>query len=92
MSRRPASVEVLASLAKVLRPRKIRWYVFGAQAAVFYGSPRMTMDVDVTIAVPAERVWPLSRPSIPWWRDPPSRCVSVVPSDRWPTASSACPT
>ncbi len=56
MPRRPASVDLLASLAKVLRPRKIRWYVFGAQAAVFYGSPRMTMDVDVTIAIPADRV------------------------------------
>jgi hypothetical protein len=59
MPRRPASVEVLATLARVLRPRKIRWYVFGAQAAIFYGSPRLTMDVDVTIAVPPERVRPL---------------------------------
>ena len=59
MPRRPASVELLAALAKVLRARKIRWYVFGAQAAVVYGSPRMTMDVDVTVAVPAEGVRPL---------------------------------
>src|SRR5207244_2822411 len=59
MPRRPASVELLAALAKVLRARKIRWYVFGAQAAVVYGSPRMTMDVDVTIAVPGEDVRPL---------------------------------
>ena len=59
MPRRPASVELLASLAKVLRARKIRWYVFGAQAAIVYGSPRMTMDVDVTVAVPAEGVRPL---------------------------------
>jgi hypothetical protein len=56
---RPASVELLAALAKVLRSQKVRWYVFGAQAAVVYGSPRMTMDVDVTIAVPPERVRPL---------------------------------
>jgi hypothetical protein len=59
MPRRPASVELLAALAKVLRSRKVRWYVFGAQAAVVYGSPRMTMDVDVTIAVPDEGVRPL---------------------------------
>jgi hypothetical protein len=59
MRRRPASVELLAALAKVLRARKIRWYVFGAQAAIVYGSPRMTMDVDVTVAVPAEGVRPL---------------------------------
>ena len=59
MPRRPASVELLAALAKVLRSRKIRWYVFGAQAAIAYGSPRMTMDVDVTVAVPTEGVRPL---------------------------------
>lgn len=59
MPRRPASVELLAALAKVLRARKIRWYVFGAQAAVVYGSARMTMDVDVTVAVPPEGVRPL---------------------------------
>jgi predicted nucleotidyltransferase len=26
-----------------------RWYVFGAQAAIVYGRPRMTADVDVTV-------------------------------------------
>ena len=59
MPRRPASVELLASLAKVLRARKVRWYVFGAQAAIVYGSARMTMDVDVTVSVPTEDVRPL---------------------------------
>jgi hypothetical protein len=59
MPRRPANGEVLAALAKVLHKRKIRWYVFGAQAAVVYGSPRMTMDVDVTVALPNEGVRPL---------------------------------
>lgn len=59
MPRRPASVELLAALAKVLKPRRIRWYLFGAQAAIVYGSPRMTMDVDVTIALEPQRVRPL---------------------------------
>ncbi len=59
MPRRPASVELLAALAKVLRARKIRWYVFGAQAALAYGSARMTMDVDVTVALPPGEVRPL---------------------------------
>ena len=27
----------------------LRWYVFGAQAAIIYGSPRLTADVDVTV-------------------------------------------
>ena len=45
--------ELLAALARVFRPRRIRWYVFGAQAAIVYRSARMTMDVDVTLAAPA---------------------------------------
>jgi len=57
--RPPASVELLAALKKVLGPRRIRWYVFGAQAALVYGSARMTMDVDVTISLAQERVRPL---------------------------------
>lgn len=59
MPRRPASVELLAALAKILGRSQVRWYVFGAQAAVIYGSPRMTMDVDVTIAAEPDAVRPL---------------------------------
>jgi hypothetical protein len=59
MSRRPASVELLAALAKILKAGKIRWYVFGAQAALIYGSARMTMDVDVTVALAPDEVRPL---------------------------------
>ena len=33
-----------------MRRRRLRWYVFGAQAAVAYGRPRMTADVDVAVA------------------------------------------
>ncbi|WP_438002495.1 nucleotidyltransferase [Sorangium sp. So ce296] len=40
---------MLADLAGALRRRRLRWYVFGAQAAVAYGRPRMTADVDVTV-------------------------------------------
>jgi predicted nucleotidyltransferase len=32
-----------------MRARALRWYVFGAQAVVAYGRPRMTGDVDVTV-------------------------------------------
>lgn len=46
---RPAAVELLAALAAVSRRRRRRWYVFGAQAAVAYGRPRLTADVDVTV-------------------------------------------
>lgn len=40
---------LLADLAATLRPLGLRWYVFGAQAVVIHGRPRLTEDVDVTI-------------------------------------------
>lgn len=54
--RPPASVALLRDLAAVLRRRRLRWYVFGAQAASFYGRPRRTEDVDVTVRVPDGRL------------------------------------
>jgi hypothetical protein len=44
----PAAFELLAALAPVL-DRWGRWYVFGAQAVVVYGVPRLSADVDVTL-------------------------------------------
>lgn len=44
----PAAVEVLSALAGVL-PRWGAWYLFGAQAVVAYGVPRLSADVDVTL-------------------------------------------
>jgi uncharacterized nucleotidyltransferase DUF6036 len=49
MPARPAAVELLDQLARVLGKR--RWYVFGAQAVNVHGRPRMTADVDVTIEI-----------------------------------------
>lgn len=46
-----APVELLHALAAVMEPNDWRWYVFGAQAVVAYGLPRMTADVDVTAAL-----------------------------------------
>ena len=48
----PANVRLLIDLAAVLKERRLRWYVFGAQAASYCGRPRMTEDVDVTVRVP----------------------------------------
>jgi predicted nucleotidyltransferase len=48
---RPAAVALLADFAAAMRRRRLDWYVFGAQAAVAYGRPRMTADVDVTVAI-----------------------------------------
>jgi hypothetical protein len=44
----PAAVELIRDLAPVL-DRWGRWYVFGAQAVIAYGVPRLSADVDVTI-------------------------------------------
>lgn len=44
-----AAGQTLADLAPLLEGLGLRWYVFGAQAAIHYGSPRATADVDVTV-------------------------------------------
>ncbi len=50
----PAALELLAALSNVLAGWG-RWYVFGAQAVIAYGVPRLSADVDVTVQlVPAD--------------------------------------
>ena len=46
----PAAVDLLTALAPVIA-RWGRWYVFGAQAVIAYGVPRLSADVDVTLAL-----------------------------------------
>lgn len=41
--------ELLADLAVALGALGVRWYVFDAQAALVWGRPRLTTDVDVTV-------------------------------------------
>jgi hypothetical protein len=41
--------ELLADLAAALDTVGARWFVFGAQAALVWGRPRLTTDVDVTV-------------------------------------------
>lgn len=47
----PASpiAELLAAVRAALEPLGIRWYLFGAQAAILYGAARLTADVDITL-------------------------------------------
>lgn len=52
---RPAPVELLACFDRAMRAKGWRWYVFGAQAVVAYGRPRMTADVDVTVELGGAR-------------------------------------
>lgn len=46
--------ELLAALAGALSELRVPWYVFGAQAAIVWGRPRLTADVDVTVRLGAE--------------------------------------
>lgn len=46
----PAALELLTALSPILA-RWGQWYVFGAQAVVAYGFPRLSADVDVTLAL-----------------------------------------
>ena len=50
MSSSPQPVaELLADLARGLGALGVRWFVFGAQAAILHGSARLSADVDVTV-------------------------------------------
>jgi hypothetical protein len=40
---------LLRALAAALASHGCRWYLFGAQAVVIWGRPRLTTDVDVTV-------------------------------------------
>jgi len=50
--RSPVDV-ALADLARCLDALGIRWFLFGGQAAIIYGSTRVTEDIDVTIELGA---------------------------------------
>jgi hypothetical protein len=41
--------EVLAALRASFDSLGVRWYLFGAQAAIYHGVARLTADIDVTI-------------------------------------------
>ena len=45
--------ELLGDLASALASLHAPWYVFGAQAALMWGRPRLTTDVDVTVKLGA---------------------------------------
>lgn len=44
-----ALAELFAALGEALGEAQLRWYLFGAQAAILYGAARLTADVDVTL-------------------------------------------
>lgn len=54
MSHAPAAFEVLRAFSEVMEGWGGEWYVFGAQAVMAYGVPRLTADVDVTAKISPE--------------------------------------
>jgi hypothetical protein len=49
-----APADLIAALAEALADAGARWYLFGAQAALIWGRPRLTADVDVTVRLDPE--------------------------------------
>lgn len=45
--------ELLAALSRVLTDLRLGWYVFRAQAVLYWGRPRLTEDIDVTVQLGA---------------------------------------
>lgn len=41
--------ELLAELQRLFARLELRWFLFGAQAAIFHGVARLSADVDVTV-------------------------------------------
>ena len=48
MSNRREVAELLQAMAAVMSECGLRWYLFGAQAAIIWGSPRLSADADIT--------------------------------------------
>ncbi len=46
---RSPAAELLAALRVAFDRLGVRWYLFGAQAVIAYGAPRLTADADVTV-------------------------------------------
>jgi uncharacterized nucleotidyltransferase DUF6036 len=42
-------ISLLADFQRTCDGLKVGWYLFGAQAALLYGSPRLTADADLTV-------------------------------------------
>jgi hypothetical protein len=54
---KPTVADHLRAIQAALGPKKIRWFVFGAQAVIAAGAVRQTADLDITTEdVPASRL------------------------------------
>lgn len=48
--------EILHALAAAMTDSGVGWYLFGAQAAIIWGSPRLSADIDATVAIRSGRL------------------------------------
>ncbi len=48
--------DLLATIARVLKERRIPYMVIGGQAVLVYGEPRMTRDIDITLGLDSSRL------------------------------------
>ncbi|MBN1652854.1 MAG: nucleotidyl transferase AbiEii/AbiGii toxin family protein [Deltaproteobacteria bacterium] len=46
-----ADVEIYAALARAVESLGMRWYLFGAQAAILHGAVRFSEDIDITVDI-----------------------------------------
>lgn len=54
--RTPEFGPLLARIARALRSREVPFMLIGGQAVLVHGEPRLTLDVDVTLGVPPDRL------------------------------------
>lgn len=54
MRQTTAPAQLLAAVRDVLAGWGDRWYLFGAQAVILWGRPRLTADVDITVRLEPE--------------------------------------
>jgi hypothetical protein len=52
----PAVADALLGIAAAMRVAGTRWYLFGAQAAIMWGSPRLSADVDITVELSPDTI------------------------------------
>ena len=85
-----SDAELFLALRRALDELGMRWYLFGAQAALLHGAERFTADVDVTVEIgeipstrlsSSRRAWfrsSMSRAACPWMSCSLARASSEV--------------
>jgi predicted nucleotidyltransferase len=48
--------KLISKLGQLLSKNKIPYMIIGGQAVLFYGSPRLTKDIDITLGISTDRI------------------------------------